>query len=58
MKYVSEKYEQQLSDLAEHLMRPIGDAALQDTIEFEPVRLPEIARIYEFPTAPRPPEAA
>lgn len=38
MKYVSEKYEKQLDNLAELLRRPIGDAALQDTIEFEPVQ--------------------
>lgn len=47
MKYVSEKYEQQLSDLAEHLVRPVGDVALQDTVEFEPVQ-PQLFDLVEL----------
>lgn len=47
MKYVSEKYEQQLADLAETLVNPArfdrvldaADIALGDTVEFEPVQL-------------------
>lgn len=41
MEYVSERYEQRLRDLAELLVQPIGDAALQDTIEFEQLTLLE-----------------
>lgn len=41
MEYVSEKYEQQLHDLAESLVRPAGAVALQDTVEFEQLSLLE-----------------
>jgi hypothetical protein len=39
MKYVSERYEAQLRELADTLCTPerFGDLALQDTVEFEPV---------------------
>lgn len=37
MKYVSEKYERQLYELAGNLMRPVGDAALGNTVELDPI---------------------
>jgi hypothetical protein len=43
MRFVSPSYERQLQDLAEHLMRPIGDRALQDTVDFEPVSIEQPA---------------
>lgn len=43
MKYVSKEYQETLDNLATLLMRPIGDAALQDTVEFDAV-------ILDFPT--------
>lgn len=51
MKYVSEKYQKTLDDLAEKLVvkRGLGDAALQDTIEFEPVVLPPGLHLCEPP---------
>lgn len=66
MRFVTEKYEQRLHNLAEMLRRPVGDAALGDTVEFEPVviefpgnaRLKDPARPELGWQSPPPPEAA
>lgn len=44
MRYVKPKYEKQLADLAELLIKPerFGAPALQDTVEFEPLTPPTL----------------